>query len=1084
MCCGREDVGCEHSPHMDAMNDFSLHNSSSSSSSHSRKRSIDELSGTCNNKIVCIELCAGCAKLSATLFNFGFTVFPIDHSKNRHKQLIKTVSIDLAHPDCLRELLDMVGDPTCVFYLHAAPPCGTASRARERRIPFRLRKRGAPEPKPLRSEKFPHGLPSLKGLDKVKVEKANDIYKNVAEIISYFAKLGAGVTVENPRRSYMWSTKWFKTLIGELHLHPVHFQQCMHGGRRDKWTTFYTNSSAFDVLALECDRSHPHLAWGVSQSTAGWIFSTASEAEYPQELCTAVAKIVKSLAIDVQISFPATKTSKSKPLQSKIRASQAGLQPRGNLLPPIISEFKDIINIEWCTKLPTKNQPVPVDIQQQYNLPPTCKFLTVKKGKSMSNNNALSNNDEVSQVSIGVFRTPDQFLEEAKSVQHPFDDCSTVSDDAKRAIFALLTEGVQGVSDAREAAFQYYEQLEGMLESHERAIHQSMDKDREALVCNKRFLLFHHMCIDAGIEDEGLLDLMVNGVKLTGMGESTGLFPEEVISPAISDIQLMRSSRWNRKALMGKSYDATSRVSEAIWEAALDEEAKGWLSGPFTEETLKEKLGPLFVVSRRFGLDQGEKIRAIDDMSESRVNSAYGSSYRLDLPGVDGVSVLARTFVGATLDDRSVSLKLSDGSLLVGVLHESLTVEDARKLQGRTLDLEAAYKQMLTSKSSLWASVLAIDRPGSAKSLFISNVLPFGASASVYAFNKIARAIHTIGERLFSLVWSNYYDDYPQVDLKVSNNAAQDTAERLLGLLGWQYSMKPAKRQHMCEKFDALGVTFDFTKTSEGEVVVRNKASRIEQLCEEVDKILGTGVLPSGRASTLRGKLQFTESHTYGRVMAANLKFLHARASGKLTNSDVPPEMQNELRWVRSFLVDDCPRILRVDHSAERFLIFTDAALECCDTKGTLGMVAYHVKDGSIVRKWYSSDSVPDNCLTLLQDRTVKIISTLELAAAVMSVESLKREMFARRVFLYVDNEAARASLISRYSRIPCHNNMLKAFSKCVQQHSLFIWVSRVPSPSNPGDAPSRLDVKHLVEAGYNHVDVNWQHVDVISRDV
>lgn len=177
MCCGRDDLGCEHSPAMDAMNDFTSRNSASSSSSHSRKRSVDEVSGACNNKIVCIELCAGCARLSATLFEFGFTVFPIDHSKNRHKQLVKTVSIDLTHPDCLRELLDMVGDPNCVFYLHAAPPCGTASRARERRMPFRLRKRGAPEPKPLRSEKFPHGLPSLQGLDKIKVDKANAIYK-------------------------------------------------------------------------------------------------------------------------------------------------------------------------------------------------------------------------------------------------------------------------------------------------------------------------------------------------------------------------------------------------------------------------------------------------------------------------------------------------------------------------------------------------------------------------------------------------------------------------------------------------------------------------------------------------------------------------------------------------------------------------------------------------------------------------------------------------------------------------------------------------------------------------------------------
>lgn len=101
----------------------------------------------------------------------------------------------------------------------------------------------------------------------------------------------------------MWNTKWFKDLVSELELFPVSFQQCMLGGRRDEWSTFYTNNSAFKVLELECDRSHEHLAWGVSQSTAGWVFSTASEAEYPQELCTAVAKVVKSLALDFKVSF-------------------------------------------------------------------------------------------------------------------------------------------------------------------------------------------------------------------------------------------------------------------------------------------------------------------------------------------------------------------------------------------------------------------------------------------------------------------------------------------------------------------------------------------------------------------------------------------------------------------------------------------------------------------------------------------------------------------------------------------------------------------------------------------------------------
>ena len=113
-------------------------------------------------------------------------------------------------------------------------------------------------------------------------------------------------------------------------------------------------------------------------------------------------------------------------------------------------------------------------------------------------------------------------------------------------------------------------------------------------------------------------------------------------------------------------------------------------------------------MSRRFGLVQSDKVRPIDDMSESLVNSAYAPSYKLDLPGVDGISLVARCFLEAVQDDRGITMTLSDGTVLKGVLHESFSLRDARALHGRTLDLDAAYKQMLVSRDSLWASVLAV----------------------------------------------------------------------------------------------------------------------------------------------------------------------------------------------------------------------------------------------------------------------------------------------------------------------------------------------------------------------------------------
>lgn len=127
------------------------------------------------------------------------------------------------------------------------------------------------------------------------------------------------------------------------------------------------------------------------------------------------------------------------------------------------------------------------------------------------------------------------------------------------------------------------------------------------------------------------------------------------------------------------------------------------------------------------------------------VNSSFAAQYRLDLDGVDGISLLARSFLEAVSDQREVVL--ADGSELRGVLHSELTVSEARCICGRTLDLEAAYKQLLVKETSLWASVLLVAAP-SGERHYISQVLPFGASATVFAFNRLARAIHAVGPGL------------------------------------------------------------------------------------------------------------------------------------------------------------------------------------------------------------------------------------------------------------------------------------------------------------------------------------------------
>ena len=84
--------------------------------------------------------------------------------------------VDLAHHDGQSTVLSWIRDGK-VDAVMLAPPCGTSSRAREIPLPKHCRLRKGMQPVPLRSDKWPDGLPHLRGVAKLKVKTANKLYQ-------------------------------------------------------------------------------------------------------------------------------------------------------------------------------------------------------------------------------------------------------------------------------------------------------------------------------------------------------------------------------------------------------------------------------------------------------------------------------------------------------------------------------------------------------------------------------------------------------------------------------------------------------------------------------------------------------------------------------------------------------------------------------------------------------------------------------------------------------------------------------------------------------------------------------------------
>ena len=86
---------------------------------------------------------------------------------------------DLTDSNGVSLLWRMLSQPN-VAMVHLGPPCGTSSRARDIR----------PGPQPLRSSRFPEGLPHLRGVSLRRVKGANLRNRLSSEVFCYYKKHG------------------------------------------------------------------------------------------------------------------------------------------------------------------------------------------------------------------------------------------------------------------------------------------------------------------------------------------------------------------------------------------------------------------------------------------------------------------------------------------------------------------------------------------------------------------------------------------------------------------------------------------------------------------------------------------------------------------------------------------------------------------------------------------------------------------------------------------------------------------------------------------------------------------------------
>ena len=639
-------------------------------------------------------------------------------------------------------------------------------------------------PKPLRSFDSVLGVPNLRPHEQRRVDSANKLARFIAELLVFAMTFHCFISIENPLNSWMWAVIAHyvrETGNADLRLFyssfiAVDFDNCRHGGHRpNKRTRFLCSNGALSTLAGLCPGNHHHEPYQIWSGQGGWKFDTAIESEYPAELCASIATLlVAHLHTTATFNQP-----EPRPALHQTKKSQA-----------LIPEYRKIVKLASPPEA-------------------TRKLLSLSQGAKERENGAsehgvsFEKNGELQ--TFGIYNTPMQFMRLAKLCRHPIDEINAIPDILKVNIFELITKGLHNTSKRRLDFAKRLAQMRKELAPAEAELRLTLPPHARDVLEGKNILVMQKLLEESNFADLQVCELL-KGVDPVGTATQSPLF-EMKIQPATTSADLLASETW-RKHRLGRTSWLNLSCPNCF---GIRPRGHGVLEGPFNDLlSLKRHIGFDSVLNRRFVIQNG-KPRVIDDLREG-VNSAFTSLDRLRLHDADFISVLLQYTTNAVSSarDRSegwASLQLQDGSKLEGWLHPDFQQDVGWTM--KCFDLAKAYKQVPLSNEARRHAVLFLHHPQHQKPVyFASKALPFGASASVFAFTRISRAIWHLASHFSLMIGGVFFDDFPTIELQASNTLARMSFERLLKSLGWVFSQDAAKSLPFDADCDALGVRF------------------------------------------------------------------------------------------------------------------------------------------------------------------------------------------------------------------------------------------------------------------------------------
>ena len=414
-------------------------------------------------------------------------------------------------------------------------------------------------------------------------------------------------------------------------------------------------------------------------------------------------------------------------LQLLDRANKAilGTLPRGNKVPPLLTDFLQHKVIKVSDYPFLSQAQIGTRLADNKFFPKGARLLKMW-------NDQMGKEEQDLFAEIGIPVQPLDYIQQACQLVHPESRDVKLSEGLEKVVQMLGNSGGMALRRARIGWTSSVVDLARQCAQAEKQMVVNRPSHLISVLKGKRFATLHAALQQVAYEDADVALEANQGFPLAGWMKRSQVFASCIRPPEMHvETLVAMTASYNARTIASVKASGDHEMDREVWASTLAEVDGGSLEGPF--ETCDLPSGHL--VSPRFGLRQGAKVRPIDNMSASGLNATVGLPEKLQVDTVDEIAA---------------------------VIKRCMQVHGKGcKLVGRTYDLKRAYRQLGVNSEHFSLSWVAVWCPEEGRvKLFRMKGLPFGGTASVASFLRMSRALRELGVRGAALAWSSFFDDF------------------------------------------------------------------------------------------------------------------------------------------------------------------------------------------------------------------------------------------------------------------------------------------------------------------------------------